>query len=348
MPVTVAGIDVGGVKKGFHAVALRGPRILDCFASTDPEAMAAWCVHLGARAVGVDAPAAWSADGRARPAERALACAAVRCFASPTRAAAVAHPANWYGWMLAGEALYRALGPHFARLDGRVDPPARPFVFETFPQGIACAMAGRPVSARDKVRVRRRILRKAGIDPAPLANIDLVDAALCALAAQHATAGCMRLYGEAGSGFIAMPLGAGAIDARLVRAYRAARYVVDEGAGALLVLRVDCASPGLLALFQRHRVREAAFITACNPGSRVLSDAANRRRMGVLARELAALGHPAIAGRGEDASGAWQAEASFLVPGLTEPEARALATRHGQNAVLHARRDGVPRLVLVR
>ena len=201
----VAGIDVGGAKKGFHAVALRGVDILDSFASTDPRAIAAWCHRLGARAVGVDAPSAWSTDGRARPAERALMLAGIRCFASPTRAAALAHPTNWYGWMLAGEALYRALSSHYALLDDRVDPPAQPFVFETFPQAVACAMAGRHVSAKDKARERRRILREAGIDVAPLTNIDLVDAALCALAASHAVAGRVRLYGEAASGFIAVP-----------------------------------------------------------------------------------------------------------------------------------------------
>jgi len=174
--------------------------------------VAAWCVRLGARAVGVDAPSAWSTDGRARPAERALMRAGIHCFASPTRAAALAHPTNWYGWMLAGEALYHELcgkpGSHFARLVGRAEPPVQPFVFETFPQAVACAMAGAHVSARDKARERRRILREAGIDVVRLANIDLVDAALCALAASHAAAGRVRLYGEAGSGFIAVPLGA--------------------------------------------------------------------------------------------------------------------------------------------
>ncbi|MBM3345222.1 MAG: DUF3293 domain-containing protein, partial [Betaproteobacteria bacterium] len=49
-----------------------------------------------------------------------------------------------------------------------------------------------------------------------------------------------------------------------------------------------------------------------------------------------------------DGPARWPGEASFLVPGLTEPEARALATRHGQNALLHARSDAVPRLLLVR
>lgn len=345
----VAGIDVGGVKKGFHAVALRGLRVLDCFNSTDPEAIAAWCARIGARAVGVDAPAAWSADGRARPAERALMRAGVHCFASPTRAAALAHPKNWFGWMLAGEALYRALGGRCVRFDGRIDPPARPFMFETFPQAVACAMAGRNVSAKDKALVRRRVLADAGIDPAPLSGIDFIDAALCALAAQHALSGSVRVYGEAASGVIAVPLGATRIEPALIRAYRAARYgVAAEGGQRAFTLRVDCASDGLLALHRRHRVEESAYITACNPASRVLSEATNRRRMAALARDIAAASRIAIPGQSGASRDPWPPEPSFLVPGLTEPEARTLATRHGQNAVLHARQDGVPRLVLVR
>jgi predicted nuclease with RNAse H fold len=373
-----AGIDVGGAKKGFHAVALRGPDILDCFTSTDPEAMAAWCTRIGARAVGVDAPSAWSMDGRARPAERSLMRAGVHCFASPTRAAALAHPKNWFGWMFAGEALYRALrggarkGAGGYRLlgDGLGDGggaahalirPPLPVVFETFPQAIACALVGRHVPARDKVRVRGGILRDAGIDTridtgidaVLLAGIDFIDAALCALAAQHLAAGSVRLHGEAGDGFIALPLGRTAVDARLIRAYRAAHYGVEaEGGQPPLTLRVDCASDALVALHRRHRVTESAYITACNPASRVVADTINRRRMAMLARDIAAAGRVVIPGQsvegGAKPSARWPAEPSFLVPGLTEPEARTLATRHGQNAVLHAGRDGVPRLVMVR
>ena len=67
----VVGIDVGGPRKGFHAVALRDGVYLDKFASPDPLALAAWCIQVGARAVAIDAPCRWSRTGRARPAERA-------------------------------------------------------------------------------------------------------------------------------------------------------------------------------------------------------------------------------------------------------------------------------------
>ena len=41
---TTIGIDVGGVKKGFHAVANRNGLYLDKFHSINPDAIAAWAL----------------------------------------------------------------------------------------------------------------------------------------------------------------------------------------------------------------------------------------------------------------------------------------------------------------
>ena len=76
----VVGIDVGGPRKGFHAVALREGAYLDTFASPDARDLAAWCIQGGARAVAIDAPCRWSRTGRARPAERALTAAGIHAF----------------------------------------------------------------------------------------------------------------------------------------------------------------------------------------------------------------------------------------------------------------------------
>jgi len=84
----VVGIDVGGPKKGFHAVALNEGRYREKFATPDAASMAEWCRCIGARAVGVDAPCCWSLTGRMRPAERALAAEGIHCFATPSRAVA--------------------------------------------------------------------------------------------------------------------------------------------------------------------------------------------------------------------------------------------------------------------
>lgn len=146
----------------------------------------------------------------------------------------------------------------------------------------------------------------------------------------------------------------------LIAAYRDAHYELsaDSSAGlaAPFVLRVDVASPELLDLYRRHNVSQAAYLTACNPHSTVLSDADNRARMDELVRALAGQGsarmktrsYTILLGRGTDPSGAWPGEASVLVLGMSESEARDLGTRFGQNALLQAGADGVPRLVLLR
>lgn len=200
----VAGIDVGGTAKGFHAVALADGALVDVFSSVDPAAVARWCTASGARHVGVDAPCGWSRDGRMRPAERALLAAGIPCFASPTRAAALAHPRNWYGWMLNGERLYRLLKRRYALYAGGAPAPAGQ-CFETFPQAIACALAAKRVPARDKRARRRALLEEAGIDTRRLTNIDLVDAALCALAAQHFATARFDAFGTAGDALIVVP-----------------------------------------------------------------------------------------------------------------------------------------------
>jgi predicted nuclease with RNAse H fold len=202
-PATVvAGIDVGGAKKGFHGVALSRGRYLAQFASTDAAAMVAWCREAGAAAVGVDAPARWSETGRMRPAERELASSGIRCFATPRLETALGHP--FYAWMLQGAALYRGLEREYPLYDGTQAAGMRT-CFETFPQAIAWALAGTPVSAKEKGPVRRALLAQAGIDPALLASIDMVDAALCALAAHRLQLGEVSRFGDAESGFIVIP-----------------------------------------------------------------------------------------------------------------------------------------------
>ena len=205
---TVIGIDVGGSRKGFHAVALTGAAYAARLATAEVQELAHWCHSvIGAQLVAIDAPCRWSSGGRARPCERELNAAGIRCFASPTRQAALSHPSNYYGWMLQGEALYRELElshPLLAAL-----PPSAPACFETFPHAITWQLRGGNADARQKRPQRRALLEQAGINPAPLTSIDFIDAALCALAAHQLASGRpWRAYGEAGSGLIVVPQGA--------------------------------------------------------------------------------------------------------------------------------------------
>lgn len=205
-PIVVVGIDVGGPKKGFHAVALRDGNYLDKFAALEASGIAAWCRQVGARFIGVDAPCRWSQAGRARPVERELMKEKIWCFSTPTREKAIAHPKKNFHWMLAGEALYDALQATHPILARNEAPMNGAICFETFPQAIACALAGKIVSAKNKATTRRALLQQSGLSIEALTNIDMVDAALCALTAHHLARGSFRTYGEVGSGFIVVPV----------------------------------------------------------------------------------------------------------------------------------------------
>jgi predicted nuclease with RNAse H fold len=183
---------------------MRDRTILDKISSCDPTEIATWCKKIGATIVAVDAPISWSKTGRARPAERELMQEKIWVFATPTEEVAKAHPTNHFGWMLQGAKLYRALEKSFARFNGS-NARARAICFETFPHAIACALNDAPLSARNKCKVRRALLATAGVSCDSLTNIDLVDAALCALAAEHFAEGRFEKHGDPAEGFIVVP-----------------------------------------------------------------------------------------------------------------------------------------------
>lgn len=198
----VVGVDVGGAKKGFHAVALGTGNGMATMTSSDPASVAAWCLGLGARAVGVDAPCRWSRTGSARSCERELTATGMTVFSTPGRAVGRRHP--FYGWMLNGAALFRLLIPHYPLFDGHL-PVTGPVCFETFPHAVACALAGRVLSAKRKRIDRPRVLRREGLSSDAFATIDYADAALCALTARQLLKGKCAWFGEAAEGFILVP-----------------------------------------------------------------------------------------------------------------------------------------------
>lgn|SRR5512134_1273480 len=199
---TVVGVDVGGAKKGFHAVALQDNQIVDKLATCNAADVAAWCREQRASAVGIDAPCQWSLTGKARPCERELAGLGLSAFSTPCLTIGKVHP--FYGWMVNGADLFRLLAPHYWLYNGRT-APLDALCFETFPHAIACTLAGKTLSAKNKRVDRRRVLEQAGIGTDALKRIDDIDGALCALAAQHVLAGSFKAFGDAAEGFILVP-----------------------------------------------------------------------------------------------------------------------------------------------
>jgi len=192
--------------KGFHAVALVGGRYHDALASKDVEELAHWSVRtMKATVIAIDAPCAWSTDGRCRPAERRMMEQGIYCFSTPTRATALAHPRNHFGWMLGGMALFEALKSTHPVRDPR-KPGRERYCIETFPHAITWHLRGGHASAKRKRTERRALLDRLGIDRTALTNIDKVDAALCAYVAHlAATRAGLHGYGEVATGLIVVP-----------------------------------------------------------------------------------------------------------------------------------------------
>jgi predicted RNase H-like nuclease len=125
------------------------------------------------------------------------------CFSTPTEEAALAHKKNFYGWMLAGRDLFKALSREWPLFDG--SPCDEPRVLETFPHAVVCALAGRIVAAKPKAQVRRAALIKQGVDVSELTNVDYLDAALCAVTAQAYLRDEMTALGDTETGFMVVP-----------------------------------------------------------------------------------------------------------------------------------------------
>jgi hypothetical protein len=133
-------------------------------------------------------------------------------------------------------------------------------------------------------------------------------------------------------------------DAALEAAYRRTHYEVQLPEGELL-LRVEVASPALRVVHERCGVACSAFLTAWNPRSVPQSAEQNARANQELVQRLAVLGFPSWPGRGRDPRGEWPPEESLFVPGLDLAAASLIGRHFGQNAIVHAAQDAVPRLV---
>ncbi|MCX5844734.1 MAG: DUF429 domain-containing protein [Deltaproteobacteria bacterium] len=201
--VTVVGIDVGGESKGFHAVALHDGNFVEKKTDRDPTVIVKWCLHHKASFVGVDAPCKWSYTGSSRLAERELGKQRISCFATPSRDQASNR--GFYKWIFNGEKLYRLLETHYHLFDGTETNEQT--CIETFPHAIVCSLAGRVMPAKPKSVVRRGALGSEGYDHTNLPNIDFIDAALCAVAADHFRKGNYACFGDYAEGFIVVPKG---------------------------------------------------------------------------------------------------------------------------------------------
>ncbi|MFM1910633.1 MAG: hypothetical protein RJB18_24 [Pseudomonadota bacterium] len=195
------GIDVGSIKKGFHAVANRDGLYLAQFHSIHPDEVASWVLSYNPSAVAIDAPSMFSLNSGSRKAERDLVSNGMRCFYTPTRA--LAAQSRFYDWVFNGELLYQKLGlPIFMG-----EQSQETCVIETFPHAVQMSLwAGDSTPVGNKRSVRESTLAlKAHYNTSQLSNIDFIDAALCAVSADYFAHQQFIAYGCKTEGYIVLP-----------------------------------------------------------------------------------------------------------------------------------------------
>lgn len=121
------------------------------------------------------------------------------------------------------------------------------------------------------------------------------------------------------------------ISAELVKVYREAVYVIYGNEGDI-VLSVGEVNPELALLLKAYGVSSAAFLTAFNPHSILLSSQENTCNQNALLADIQAHDLQCIAGEGRDPLNRWPNEPSYLVLGISQEDAERLADRYQQNA----------------
>lgn len=130
----------------------------------------------------------------------------------------------------------------------------------------------------------------------------------------------------------------------LEEAYRNTHYTSALG----ITLLIGSESPELDAILLISGLESAIFITAWNPFSEMKSDPENRKLNDKLKTDLFNLlpENRVISGFGEDPSGEWPGEDSFLALGISLEEGIRLARKYQQNAFVHHKLGSKSELVI--
>ena len=134
----------------------------------------------------------------------------------------------------------------------------------------------------------------------------------------------------------------------LVNSYRVAHYRVVITNSISFILKIKKKSSELLELMQKHNLFTAVYVTAYNSQGKQTEPHINVRAQKALSGDVRRLGLPFLDGFGEDPTGNWKKEPSFLILGISLEDAEALGKKYGQNAIVWMEEDAVPYLIFLR
>ncbi len=116
----------------------------------------------------------------------------------------------------------------------------------------------------------------------------------------------------------------------VIPSYNQAEYFIDDFDEPIKIGNIHSAIDRLV---KESGVSTWCFITAWNPLSVEFSEAENAVRNEKLKAELEK--YQILEGEGRDSNGEWRPERSFLVLGISKKDAKTLAAKFGQRAIIH-------------
>ena len=132
----------------------------------------------------------------------------------------------------------------------------------------------------------------------------------------------------------------------LISAYQNTDYIVQCRSETFL-LKINLVSKELNSLYQKHNEKPAAFITAFNPRSQIVSSESNTQAHAILCDISTFNNYTNYDGFGTDPTGEWEPEQSLLLIGVSFSDACQLGVDFQQNAILFAADIPIPRLILL-
>lgn len=185
------GIDVGGIKKGFHGICIENGCIISKINHIDPLIISEWCNNFTPSSIAIDSPCGWSSTGYSRKAERDLRVNnyRIKCFCTPKKK--IAKNNSFYNWVFNGMNLYKNLKKY------GYDP------IETYPHGITCCVGFD--KKKSKIENRMSSLSFFLIKLKDEKCIDFIDATLCAVTAKYFYLNKVIKFGNNREGFIYLP-----------------------------------------------------------------------------------------------------------------------------------------------
>ena len=136
------------------------------------------------------------------------------------------------------------------------------------------------------------------------------------------------------------------VNNELIKAYESTHYTIY--AEPVVILHTGQHSEQLSILMAMHDAKNAAFITASNPYSKILESTENEKRHDLLCRQIEKLGYLSLPGAGLDPKGKWPKEKSLFIMGMSKTEAISIGKEFCQNAILWIDSDGIPQLVILQ